>query len=296
MADNSSEPGSSELPHGKTKLLHKYTPFDYGPLARLPDAATVIGSFRGGSYYLTVVEAEEGLVLYRLCDDRLAEAFGRYWTLENREGVLGDRIDLAVPLKWNDFTKSSSLIVPKGVFLFEGPVSPQLAGGGPVGGGWQVFIPREVLKPLCVATDLTLSQEREASSCTENQAKVKQCIEEAILNQRTYFESYEKEMKQMNQKIIEDFCNSREAHTFLTSGNNLPNLDAQVLCMLQESECAGYEATSVPMEEILGSTTNLLLHSEEVRLADGSMRCVSLYVQLEFSQQTAQPKMTFGWK
>ena len=293
MAEITSEGEGIELPHSRTKLLHKYTPFDYGPLARLPDVATVIGSFRGGSYYLTEVEKEEGLVLYRLYDNKHARACGRFWTMEDREGVLGDRIDLAVPIKWNDFTNTNSLIVPKGVLLYEGPIGPQP--GGLVGGGWQIFIPREVLKPLSIAMDLT--RRRETSTSTENQEKIEQYIHEARLNQKAFFDSYESELSQMNQKIIGDFCNNMNPQTFLTAGNNLPTLDAQVckaLASLADPASAGDKETLASMVDVLGSSTNLLLHSDEVRLADGSVKCIGLYIHLDFRQQ---PKtMTFDWK
>lgn len=282
--------GSSELPHSETKLLHKYTPFDYGPLATLPDAATVIGSFRGGSYYLTEVQKEEGIVLYRLHDDKHASACGRYWTLENRGGVLGDRIDLAVPTKWNVFTKTTSLVVPKGVLLYEGPVGPQP--GGPVGGGWQIFIPGEVLKPLSMAMDL--NQNREVS---ENKEKIEQYVQEARLNQKDFFENYGREMNQMNQQIIDDFCDSVNPHTFLTAGNNLPKLDTQVgkaLANLTDPASAGNEEISVV--DVLGSSTSILLHSDEIRLADGSIKNISLYVHVDFSKNTAQPNIMFDWK
>ena len=293
MAESASVGGSSELPHSETKLLHKYTPFDYGPLATLPDAATVIGSFRGGSYYLTEVQKEEGIVLYRLHDDKHASACGRYWTLESREGVLGDRIDLAVPTKWNIFTKTTSLVIPKGVLLYEGPVGPQP--GGPVGGGWQIFIPGEVLKPLSMAMDL--NRNREVSNSTENQEKIEQYVHEARLNQKDFFENYEREMNQMNQQIIDDFCNSVNPHTFLTAGNNLPKFDTQVgkaLASLADPASARNEEISVV--DVLGSSTSILLHSDEIRLADGSMKNISLYVHVDFSKNTAQPNIMFDWK
>ena len=293
MAENASEGGSSELPHSKTKLLHKYTPFDYGPLAMLPDAATVIGSFRGGSYYLTEVQKEEGIILFRLYDDKHTRACGRYWTLESREGVLGDRIDLAVPTKWNDFTKTNSLVVPKGVLLYEGPIGPQP--GGPVGGGWQIFIPEEVLKPLSMAMDL--NRNRETSNSTETQEKIEQYMHEARLNQQVFFESYERELNQMNQQIIDNYCNSRNPQTFLTAGNNLPKLDAQVgktLADLADPASAGDKEMSPA--DVLGSSTTILLHSDEIRLADGSVKSISLYVHIDFRQNTVQPNIMFDWK
>ena len=293
MAETISERGSNELLHSETKLLHKYTPFDFGPLATLPDAATVIGSFRGGSYYLTEVEKEEGIVLYRLYDDKHARACGRYWTLENREGILGDRIDLAVPMKWNEFTKTNSLIVPKGVLLYEGPIGPHPR--GPVGGGWQIFIPGDVLEPLSMAMDL--NRNRETSNSTENEEKIEQYIHDARLNQKTFFESYERELNQMNQKIIDDFCKSVNPQTFLKSGNNLRTLDAHIckaLASLADLDSAGNE--KIPTVDVLGSNTNFLLHSDEIRLADGSMKSIKLHVHMDFRQNAAQPKMTFDWK
>ena len=288
MAESKSH---SVLPHSRTKLLHKYTPFDYGPLAGLPDAATVVGSFRGGSYYQTIVEVEEGIVLYRLHDDIRASAYGRYWTLENREGVLADRIDLAVPLKWNDLTKTNSLVVPKDVFLYEGPIAPQP--GGSVGGGWQVFIPGKVLKPLCMAMEL-----RREDSSTERQTKIEQYIQEAKLNQIAFFEVYKRELNKLNHDIIDEFCKSTNAETFLTTGNNLANLDAQVCSMLATLGSlggAGDEAPVVAMAGKVGSESTIyLLHSEELRMADGSMKCMNLYAKVELNLETKM-NVTFEW-
>ena len=274
------------LPHSKTKLLCKFTPFDYGPLTQLPDAATVVGSFRGGSYYLTEVEAEDGILLYRLYDDKNARACGTYWTFEEREGVLGDRIDLAMPVKWNDLTKSNSLRVPKGMYLYEGPTGPQP--GGLVGGGWQVFMPREVLKPLCMAMDFAQDDTDKTTSTIQRREAIEQCIQEAKQNQKTFFESYKSELNQINQKITDDFCKSINVQALLKTGNNLSKLDPHIRNVLASR--SDTEATCNLDSVGISDAESYLLHSDEVRLADGSVKCISLYVQLDASH------VTFKWK
>lgn len=83
----------------------------------------------------------EFLVLHRTYGGR-ASKFGQYWTVDERCGGIWDRIDLAIPYFWNTMEDKTTLIVPKGVFIYEGYCQGQ---GGLVGGGSQVFIPRSVV-------------------------------------------------------------------------------------------------------------------------------------------------------
>ena len=144
---------------------------------------------------------------------------------------------------------------------------------------------------------MDLNRNRETSNSTETQEKIEQYIHEARLNQKVFFESYERELNQLNQQIINDFCNSRKPQTFLTAGNNLPKLDAQVsktLASLADPASAGEEELS-PVD-VLGSSTTILLHSDEIRLADGSVKNISLYIHVDFRQNTVQPNIMFDWK
>ena len=285
MAEGVSESPNSVLPHGETKLLHKYTPYDYGPLAMLPDATTIISSFRGGSYYLTEVEKREGVRLYRLHDGSSAGALGQYWTTEKREGVLGDRIDLAVPLTWNDFTKVTSLVIPKGIFLYEGPIGPRP--GGLVGGGWQIFIPREVLQPLYRAMEITQNfDSKESISMSERSVAVETYVEEARQIQKKFFERYESELNQMNRKIIDEFCNCSSTQSYLTAGNNLHNLDAETQRVLTSLSNATSTEDETASTFGTGKPTTHLLHSDKLRLADGAEKCICLYVKIDSSQTT----------
>ena len=82
--------------------------------------------------------------LYRLYGGRAGE-YGQYWGLELRDGGLSYRYDAAVLDEWNTLERGTALLVPPGVFLYEGQVSRQRHY---LGGGWQVFIPREIVQKL----------------------------------------------------------------------------------------------------------------------------------------------------
>ena len=87
----------------------------------------------------------------------------------------------------------------------------------------------------------------------------------------------------MNQKIIEEFCNQSNAQSFLTSGNNLPNLDAQTQRVLTHTK------DSTAVDGTLGpNPASHLLHSERIRLADGSEKCIDVYVNIDCSDITFQ--------
>jgi len=69
-----------------------------------------------------------------------------------QSGGLQSQLDLALNPTWgNNATKVTTVTVPKGTVIYEGVAAPQLINGGRgslLGGGNQVFIPREVLNPL----------------------------------------------------------------------------------------------------------------------------------------------------
>lgn len=132
----------SEPPfHGKTEVKMEVTPNDLGPLNVIKGKHE--NNFLGGHYWVTTPKGECP-VLHRLHGGRAGE-LGQYWTVDKRAGKLVDRMDLAVPYFWNTLEEKTTLIVPKGVLIYEGFVAPQ---GTLVGGGTQAVIPRNVVKAL----------------------------------------------------------------------------------------------------------------------------------------------------
>ena len=61
------------------------------------------------------------------------------------------RIDQAILPAWNDMTEIAKIIVPPGIILFEGYCRPQ--GSGALGGGWQIWIEKDVVHHLIKATE-----------------------------------------------------------------------------------------------------------------------------------------------
>ncbi|KAH3725678.1 hypothetical protein DPMN_051527 [Dreissena polymorpha] len=132
---------SGDHHHGKTNVVYQFNPADYGPFNVLD--GDHFNNFTGGSYYMTTPK-EDNIMLYRLYGGN-ATAEGQHWTLEPRKGNDGYRHDAAVLKPWNTLEHAVELIVPRGVHMYEGFVGRQK---GYLGGGWQVFIPREVVKSV----------------------------------------------------------------------------------------------------------------------------------------------------
>lgn len=135
--------GSESKPpsHGKTEVKLEVTPVDFGPLNAIEGEHHK--NFLGGHYWVTTPKGE-CLVLHRTYGGP-ARRFGQYWTVDERSGGIWDRVDLAVPYFWNTMENNTTLIVPKGVLIYEGYCQAQ---GGLVGGGAQVFIPHSVIEAL----------------------------------------------------------------------------------------------------------------------------------------------------
>ena len=82
--------------------------------------------------------------MYRAYGGKAGE-LGSYWTRTKPSGALQATIDSALDPAWgNTANKVSSITIPKGTTFYEGAVAPQ---GNLVGGGNQVYIPKETLNP-----------------------------------------------------------------------------------------------------------------------------------------------------
>ena len=120
--------------HTETDVKMNISAMDYGPLNSLP--GNHFNNFRGASYYISTPR-NNFIVLQRLYGGP-AGPWGQYWTIEPRNGSLSYRFDYAVRENWNSLQNESKLIVPKGVYLYEGPAAPQ---GHYQGGGGRFLFP-----------------------------------------------------------------------------------------------------------------------------------------------------------
>ncbi|CAI8025188.1 hypothetical protein GBAR_LOCUS14571 [Geodia barretti] len=177
-------------PHGKTKLVKKFTPIDFGPLNVY--AESHIGNFRSGTYMMTTPK-EDSLVLYRLYGGTAKEV-GHYWTVEPRDGNVGFQLDYAMVPSWGStLAKDTTLEVPSGIMLFEGYVASQKVhptSQGFGGGAWQVLVPYPVVEAL-----LKAQQAKEEGKCA---AEVKEHVLEAKKAQEEILDKYEKELKKFD--------------------------------------------------------------------------------------------------
>ena len=260
-------------PHGKTKVIAKYTAVDHGPLN---DLGRYYDDFRGASYHLTT-PASNDLVLYRWYGGEARED-GQYWSAEKREGNLSYALDNAILPQWqNAQNKLATLYVPPGIYLFEGYAAPQHPHAeygrrdyGYLGGGWQIFIPQRVVTPLLQAQKALLEGKRE---------DIDKYVKEAFSAQHSYVEKF-------NKRTLNDFCSDKNAKTFLRTGNALRRLPEHVRKSLQ-SETSVTSTTSGSNTETI-PTGSYVVHCEEVQLLGGRSVSVSLHVRTEFSHETVR--------
>ena len=147
----------TQPPHGKTQVLQQYAPIHayVGPLnvivGKDGELTEHFKNFLGGSYACTTPVTK--IELYRRFGGA-ASALGQYWTSEPRGGDESFRYDAAIPHTFNALSESTSIIVPRGIYLYEGYCAPQKTYmEDRHGGGWQVFIPYTVVTHLLLANE-----------------------------------------------------------------------------------------------------------------------------------------------
>lgn len=270
-ASGSSSAQFDSPPHGKTKVIAKYSAVDRGPLNDL--GGRDYDNFRGASYHLTTPTSND-LVLYRWYGGAAKED-GQYWSAEKREGNLSYAMDNAILPQWNTAQdKLATLYVPPGIYLFEGYAAPQHPHAkygrrdyGYLGGGWQIFIPKSVVTPLLQAQKALREGKRE---------DIEKHVKEAFSAQHSYVEKF-------NKQTLNDFCSERNAKTFVQRGNVIGKLPEQVRKFIQSetSVTSGSNTESIP-------TGSYVVHREEVQLLGGGSVSVSLHVRTEFSHETTR--------
>jgi len=114
-----------------------YSPINPGPLSQ-----EVANSFRSATYTEKVLT--EDTVFYRVYGGS-AKQMGSYMSRTEQLGGMQSQFDLALDPDWgNTATYVTPVTVPKGTVIYEGTAAPQ---GAFLGGGDQVFIPKEALNP-----------------------------------------------------------------------------------------------------------------------------------------------------
>jgi hypothetical protein len=120
----------------------------FGSMSPGPLPDDVARTFSSGTYTQNVLA--EDTIFYRVYGGNV-EKVGSYMSRTPQNGGMQSQIDLALNPEWgNTTTHVTKVIVPKGTITYEGIAAPQSINGGTgslLGGGNQVYIPREVLKP-----------------------------------------------------------------------------------------------------------------------------------------------------
>lgn len=240
--------GSSDLPHNKAKVLYKYTPYDFGPLN------VIIGdhynNFIAGTYFVTT--PKDKLILYRLHGGNAGE-FGQYWSVEPREGNMSYRFDAAVLPRWNTMDKTATLLVPEGVYMYEGKVSKQ---AHYLGGGWQVFIPREIVNLLA-----DIQPHRMAENGFDDRL-LRRKIDEINAAQQKMMQKYNDAMNESLQERA------------LQQGSELRNLPTDVLKVIKGN---GTDKSDGKIKE-----GKYVVHRDSIPVRGGGRKNISVSVRIEF--------------
>ncbi|XP_045176225.2 uncharacterized protein LOC123536826 [Mercenaria mercenaria] len=240
--------GSNDFPHNNAKILYKYTPHDFGPLNVIQ--GDHYQNFIGGIYYVTT--PREKMVLHRLHGGKAGE-YGQYWTHEPRKGNEGYRWDAAVLQQWNSLDKAATLIVPEGVNMYEGKVSKQ---AHYLGGGWQIFIPREIVNLLAEI------QPHKMAERGYNETFIKQKIHEINTAQQKIMQEYnDKLTKRIEQRALQH-------------GSELWNLPPEIRKVVQGD---GSNKSDGKVK-----TGSYVVHRDSIPVPGGGRKNISVSVKIEF--------------
>lgn len=255
--------GGSEISHGKTELKMKITGDDFGPLSVIDDGKYA-KTFRGGNYWITTPK-DDFLILYRLFGGTASED-GQFWTAELHKGDQSYRDELAVARRWNTLEDNTNLVVPKGVYMYEGIAAPH---GNYPGGGLQIFIPHSIVKPLFHFPKLYMARASESDF-----KKWK-----AVLD--TVGKSQSDILNRWNKKRIERITSN--SGSLALRGKHFRSLPPAVQRALRNSTAGSSTAT----KEVIPQGT-YKLHEERIKHIDGSYQTLSLSVKTEFVKSTTR--------
>lgn len=253
--------GGSDPPHGKTEVKMKFTAADFGPFCVMEGNHD--RNFIGGGYLLTT--PKDLLVLYRRYGGT-AQEDGQYWTTDRRGGNWGYRLDYAVENQWNSLQKETYLLVPKGVYVYEGMAARQSCSGSD-GGGWQVFIPQSVVEPLRPLTTLLLSK----SSTLEQKQKAWDTVQKAQLEI----------LNRWNKKRIERITSNPQQ--LAIGGRKFRTLPPA----LQRAIRSAGNGNSSSTKEVIPKGT-YKVYEERIQHINGGYQTLSLSVKTEFVKSTTR--------
>ncbi|XP_053409045.1 uncharacterized protein LOC128559927 [Mercenaria mercenaria] len=241
--------GTSSLPHNKTTVLYAYTPYDYGPLNII--GVGHIQNFVGGSYYVTT--PKEKVTLYRVYGGNAGQ-YGQYWTTQPPTGNESYRWDAAALPQWNTMDQTSTLVVPEGVYLYEGRVTHQ---AHYLGGGWQVFIPWEIVNLLAEI------QPHRMIENGFNPSIINRIIEQINSTQKRTMEQYSKTMNELLQGQA------------LNHGSELGSIPPNIRNFIQSQ--GGHSNSSQGIQ-----TGRYVVHRDSIPVRGGGRRNITVSVRIEF--------------
>lgn len=207
-----------------------------------------------------MVTPKEPLILNRVHGGSASE-FGQFWSHEPREGNLGYRMDAAVLPQWNSMDRSTSLFVPPEVFMYEGKVARQ---ANYLGGGWQVFIPQEVMKHL---TEAQLGSEASDGQCQRAIDAIKEL-------QDNIMKSYVKEVDE------------RIGQRALSHGSELHSLPPEVQKILEDD---GNPERMIASSDGRISKGTYVIHKDSIPDLGGRRKNILVSVRLEFVRSETRP-------
>ncbi len=260
--------GGSEITHGKTELISKFTGTEYGPLSSIK-GGEYVNTFRDGNYWITTPK-DHFLVLYRLCGGAAPED-GQFWTAERHDADQSFRDKHSVAKRWNTLEDNTMLVVPRGVYMYEGIAAPH--DKAYPGGGLQVFIPRSIVKPLFHFPKPWMA--RNSESDREKWEAAKTTVIE--IQSKIFKKWHEKRMKRME---------SYAGKVALT-GKYFPSLPPEVQRFLRDGNSATGSSTSIASKKKITPGT-YKLHEGRIKLFDGSYQRLLLSVRIEFVKTTTR--------
>ena len=239
---------AGNTPHNLTEVKMHVGPHEYGPLNVFEGEH--MGNFCGGSYFVTTAK-NDFITLYRLHGGAAGQA-GQYWSVEQRGGNEAYRYDMALPSSWgNSLQNESTLLVPKGVLLFEGKVGPQ---EHYLGGGWQIFIPEKIVQSLFELKETALHQTG---------------------NSQRHADSIIERMNKMQSEMVSNWEKERATRIVKRLQNSSQNLPVSIQNALRSGGSSHSSGDKLP-------TGSYTLHEERVTCLDGSSKTMSVSVRTEF--------------
>ena len=240
----------------------KITGDDFGPLSVIN--GNYDKTFRGGNYWITTPK-DDFLILYRLYGGSASES-GQFWTVERHDGDQSYRRELAVAKSWNSLEDYTCLVVPRGVYMYEGVAARH---GNYPGGGLQVFIPQSIVKPLFSFPKLLM-----ARASPSDKQRWKSTVDTVEKTQSDIF-------KRWNKVRIEKIASN--SRNLALRGKHFRSLPTAVQRVLRDPN-AGRSTAS---KDVIPQGT-YKVYEQRIKHINGSYQTLSLSVKTEFVKSTTR--------